>query len=165
MALIRCPECGNGVSDKANFCPNCGYPISRQRGQVTELPSAPYTVCPQCGAHNMIGVFTCSYCGHKYKTSEYIVIQPDGEPEFHGIYRYTLFGKKQEVYCPRCHSSNCSYYNEQHIIPAKTKTKYTTNLNPFKPFTLVNKKEKVIRKEKTVSESKIMCNNCGYTFK
>lgn len=28
MALIKCPECGNEVSDKANVCPKCGYPIS-----------------------------------------------------------------------------------------------------------------------------------------
>ena len=27
MALIKCPECGNQVSDKAIECPNCGYPI------------------------------------------------------------------------------------------------------------------------------------------
>lgn len=27
MALIRCPECGKEVSDKANKCPNCGCPI------------------------------------------------------------------------------------------------------------------------------------------
>ena len=28
MALIKCPECGKEVSDKANSCPNCGYKIS-----------------------------------------------------------------------------------------------------------------------------------------
>lgn len=27
MALIKCPECGREVSDKAAYCPNCGYPI------------------------------------------------------------------------------------------------------------------------------------------
>jgi len=27
MALIKCPECGHQVSDKANACPNCGYPL------------------------------------------------------------------------------------------------------------------------------------------
>ena len=25
MALIKCPECGKEISDKALFCPNCGY--------------------------------------------------------------------------------------------------------------------------------------------
>lgn len=27
VALIKCPECGREVSDKALSCPNCGYPI------------------------------------------------------------------------------------------------------------------------------------------
>lgn len=27
MALIECPECGKMISDKAESCPNCGYPI------------------------------------------------------------------------------------------------------------------------------------------
>lgn len=28
MALIKCPECGKKVSDKANECIHCGYPIN-----------------------------------------------------------------------------------------------------------------------------------------
>lgn len=28
MALIKCPECGNPVSDKADKCPKCGYPMA-----------------------------------------------------------------------------------------------------------------------------------------
>ena len=27
MALIKCPECGQSISDKASKCPKCGYPI------------------------------------------------------------------------------------------------------------------------------------------
>lgn len=27
MALIKCPECGKEISDKASNCPSCGYPI------------------------------------------------------------------------------------------------------------------------------------------
>lgn len=27
MALIKCPECGNQVSDKASMCPKCGCPL------------------------------------------------------------------------------------------------------------------------------------------
>jgi hypothetical protein len=71
---------------------------------------------------------------------------------------------RQEVYCPRCHSQNCSHYKEQRVIPGKTKTKYTANLNPLKPFTLVNKKEKVIRQDQVVTDNKFMCNECGKIF-
>ena len=28
MAIIKCPECGKDVSDKAVSCPACGYPIA-----------------------------------------------------------------------------------------------------------------------------------------
>lgn len=28
MSLIRCPECGNSISDKAESCPHCGLPAS-----------------------------------------------------------------------------------------------------------------------------------------
>lgn len=28
MAIIKCPECGANVSDKAKVCPNCGNPLS-----------------------------------------------------------------------------------------------------------------------------------------
>lgn len=27
MALIKCPECGKMISDKAEFCLGCGYPV------------------------------------------------------------------------------------------------------------------------------------------
>ena len=27
MALIACPECGRGMSEKASACPQCGYPL------------------------------------------------------------------------------------------------------------------------------------------
>ena len=30
MAVIKCPECGKQVSDKAKFCPSCGYPFDVQ---------------------------------------------------------------------------------------------------------------------------------------
>lgn len=29
MALIKCPECGKEISDKASSCPGCGYPIKQ----------------------------------------------------------------------------------------------------------------------------------------
>ncbi len=29
MALIKCPECDSDVSDKADVCPKCAYPIAK----------------------------------------------------------------------------------------------------------------------------------------
>ena len=39
MALIKCPECGHEVSDKASSCPNCGYPLRSAENPV--LPDEP----------------------------------------------------------------------------------------------------------------------------
>ncbi len=33
MALIKCPECGKDVSDKASACPVCGFPIANQQNK------------------------------------------------------------------------------------------------------------------------------------
>ena len=30
MALIKCPECGNQISDKAESCPKCGYELNKK---------------------------------------------------------------------------------------------------------------------------------------
>lgn len=34
MALIKCPECGKELSDKAKACPNCGCPIEQVHSNV-----------------------------------------------------------------------------------------------------------------------------------
>ena len=31
MSLIKCPECGNEISDKAYSCPKCGCPIKQEK--------------------------------------------------------------------------------------------------------------------------------------
>lgn len=135
MAMIYCPECGANISDMAVSCPRCGCPAS---------------------------VWTNQNPGVQQPL-------PQQEPPFNGIYRTNFWnGKKTPVYCPVCKSSNCEWYIESQVIPevSKTKTRYSANLNPLHPFTLVNKKEKkkVISPERTVSNKKIMCKSCGFTF-
>lgn len=36
MALIKCPECGKEISDKAEACPNCGCPIEKMEKTLIE---------------------------------------------------------------------------------------------------------------------------------
>lgn len=38
MALIMCPECGQKISDKAEKCPNCGYPIAPVEKELAKEP-------------------------------------------------------------------------------------------------------------------------------
>ncbi len=37
MALIKCPECGNMISDKAERCPKCGAPRMEQQQDMTQV--------------------------------------------------------------------------------------------------------------------------------
>ena len=37
MAIIKCPECGRQISDKAPTCPSCGVEIA---GKITKCPSS-----------------------------------------------------------------------------------------------------------------------------
>lgn len=36
MALIKCPECQNAVSEKAKLCPHCGCPITRKKVRLSK---------------------------------------------------------------------------------------------------------------------------------
>lgn len=54
MAIIKCPECGHQVSDKAPTCPNCGIEIA---GKTTQ--------CPQCGEIYFDEQPQCPKCGHE----------------------------------------------------------------------------------------------------
>lgn len=163
MALVNCPECGKSISDKSKNCINCGYPLNEIKSEESEQIQL-YTICPACNHKNEPGTFICKNCGHKYTMIEYEVVEERTHHNFNGVYRYTLLGGKQEVYCPRCGSSECLHYKEQKVVPGKTKTSYTMNLNPLKPFTLVNKKEKVVKRESIYTENKFMCNKCGKIF-
>lgn len=37
MALIKCPECGHEISDRAESCPHCGFPIREELEKQKEL--------------------------------------------------------------------------------------------------------------------------------
>lgn len=40
MALIKCAECGNEISDKAAACPNCGAPVAGAASAVSFHPAS-----------------------------------------------------------------------------------------------------------------------------
>lgn len=103
MALIKCPECGKEISDKAAACPNCGNPMNQQTQQEE------YLCCPNCGSRELhaehkgfsggkalagalvtggIGLLagtigsrdtqiTCLKCGNKFKAGEAMVRRPN----------------------------------------------------------------------------------------
>ena len=54
MSVIKCPECGQEVSTKADVCPHCGVAI---KGNLKRCPKCNTIMlkeeeeCPQCHAH------------------------------------------------------------------------------------------------------------------
>ncbi|MCD7958942.1 MAG: zinc ribbon domain-containing protein [Ruminococcus sp.] len=38
MAMIKCPECGREISDRAASCPNCGVPIASGKKVKIKMP-------------------------------------------------------------------------------------------------------------------------------
>lgn len=137
--LINCPECGKEVSDKAKQCIHCGFPFEKEIEMIDY-----YTVCPECGNKNETDVYTCVYCGHKYKVFEYQIID----------------ARKRT--CPCCDSDRIRAFTENKVIvPEKSKTQTSLNLNLLKPFTFFNQKEKVVRKQISVEVTKFICDNCG----
>ena len=124
--------------------------------------SLPYTICPECGFRNFVSDYQCKKCGHKYKLEEYRVVFP--EEEYEKI-NYEKINNKYKRTCPRCKSDNVhAFVEEVQISEGKTKTRYAINLNPLRPFTLVNKKEKVIKKPRYKNVSRFLCDDCGKIF-
>ncbi len=50
MALIPCPECQKEISDKAEFCVHCGYPMPEVRFIFTNKDNM---TCPYCGSRRI----------------------------------------------------------------------------------------------------------------
>lgn len=40
--LVQCPECGNTISEQAEQCPHCGYPLHTHRS-TSSAPTTPHT--------------------------------------------------------------------------------------------------------------------------
>lgn len=188
MALIKCPECGNNISDKAEACIHCGFPLSynintNSSCEISVSDEQLEDIYSDCDKKRMQMVQKVAeitgwdLIKSKNRVDEFwnekfpqkkLNYTPQGEiskkdnrnPQhvFKGIYKYNFWGKREEVYCPRCSSENCSHYKEQNII--NEKTRYTLNLNPLRPLTVLNKKEE----QKHVTVDKIICNDCGKVF-
>lgn len=62
--LIKCPECNHDVSDKAQFCPQCGYPINEIKANLANQE------CPICKSKEHIllsGKDVCKECGYIFR--------------------------------------------------------------------------------------------------
>ena len=239
MALIKCPECGREISDKAECCPRCGCPASEwinkeEEKKVQELErieperrsiNGKYGIviakdngrfvvwendsikceCPDSTPYisNIIRergeeIYSFWTPGlnpvirfipeneeekrifhqlffdeiQKYLTGNKEIKKP--EPQIRKEEPLNTYVEKKEqnispyaLRCPSCRSINLQIVTQEVRggRDAKTKTTTSLNLNPFKPFTLLNHKEKVVKKAIAGSVYvKWRCADCGFMF-
>ncbi|MCI6618043.1 MAG: zinc ribbon domain-containing protein [Prevotella sp.] len=96
MAIIKCPECGHQISDKAPVCPSCGVEIA---GKITR--------CPQCGEVYFKDLEMCPNCHHVTLTasSHQQPVQPQPvvpaasvvPPSVEGVRRETTSGPANDT--------------------------------------------------------------------
>ena len=156
LYIPTCRSCGSQDIDQDGYCNECGMKMVQSTVKIEPIPEPevdqPHRICPSCGRRNELDTFTCVGFGHKYTPDQYIECYVAGKGSY-------------EVVCPRCGSNNHHAFVEEEVI-RKGKVKSTTswNLNPLKPFTVFNHKEKVVRKPLTRKVSKLICDDCGKIF-
>lgn len=72
MSLIKCSECGNNVSDKAQSCPSCGCPIdiitkTLTEQQIDEANEVELIQCPECKFAVEKNEESCHECGYPFE--------------------------------------------------------------------------------------------------
>ena len=102
MALIKCPECNNEFSDRAEACPKCGLPMSELKKMIKKNMISEYTQgkqCKKCGGA-IVGIetndgrllFLCNDCWERYDDMPLDPALRAPDPRL--------------VECPYCHSTN-----------------------------------------------------------
>lgn len=155
ITLIDCPCCRNKVSNHAVSCPQCGHPLQN----YVEEKKQPKRRCVNCGHENSLDAKQCARCRKVFDFGGCVTIAPVEDNR-------NLFVPKKELRCcPQCGGTRYhAFVEEQVLVPAKVKSKTTLNMNPLKPFTVFNHKEKVVREAITRQVSKFVCDDCGKIF-
>lgn len=105
MALIECPECGRDISDKAEACIHCGYPLSdKDRISLNMIPEFDYsTPCPICSNTNYeyddkTGYISCKQCG--------CVVKENSQKHIKYIEQQNKLKQYNNIpKCPKCEST------------------------------------------------------------
>lgn len=125
MSMINCPECGKEISDQAEKCINCGYPIQnfikrKEKEIFINNEKIKFAKCRNCNTQNEADSSFCVGCGKKLRK---VFVTVD-----------TLMSKPMQelsqYYCKNCNSQNdygiktCQACGNQLIAPQKPKIVY-----------------------------------------
>lgn len=122
MALINCPECSKEISDKAEACPQCGFPIKRSPPKVQWLrmilvhKGGGYISfqCPNCHKHDFIMETLVSKTATGYKVN--VERHCACGPAFNEIIGNEDYRDEQitdeRIRCPKCGSMELSIQKE-----------------------------------------------------
>lgn len=106
--LIKCPECGKEVSDKAEVCIHCGYPIMAERVPEFNFDSE----CPVCKKINwhynkINGRIRCETCGYVGAVNKQLAKIYDDKQEENPVQESSdPINKPVKPTCPTCGSTN-----------------------------------------------------------
>ncbi len=109
MAIIKCPECGRQISDKAPTCPSCGVEIA---GKITK--------CPNCGEVYFSNLEMCPNCHEIAVGVTHPAASSAAVKDPHSL----LHLRSSEYHSPcyqqeipvRLLSSSNSYSSDQHLL-------------------------------------------------
>ena len=114
MALISCPECSKEISDKADNCPQCGFPIAKQ--SATPKPSLPAmiweseeagfisVVCPSCNKSSNIKQSVATMTSKGYK------LHGEGKCVCGLVFDEII--RDERIKCPKCGSTEIMVQKE-----------------------------------------------------
>lgn len=136
MSLITCPECNKQISEYAEACPNCGYPIKNIKVKH-DIPES--ILCPICGRKNVKESLSnsnmhCKVCGADLSNLDKLKDQIKQNQQ--------QSAQQNTPKCPTCQSTN---------IKKISATSKATNAVLFGLFG--NKRNKQFH-----------CNSCGYEW-
>ena len=172
MALIKCPECHQQVSDKASSCPKCGYPINEVVNKSSrdgiKLVAAK---CPSCGANinvdSNLNNTKCEYCKtniivdeaiQKYKIEISGEVEVKNLPKFDGLMqianRHYDNGEYEDAYPQYCAAVELNPLDPYAVFRKGICKALTTNYRNFDISAALNSFKDAIDLEKNEDKKK-----------
>lgn len=103
MALIKCPECGREISDKALACINCGYPLSKETADNSSQENNNLTVIKKF--NKALARKTFNRCLFDFSVADY----PDLAKPKMGIGNNVTFKDENGNYLGKFSINTCIY--------------------------------------------------------